>query len=202
VTPTSRLWDWLGEPLPIDFANTVRREGSGYRELLRSGDDLARWSGLERGRVPAIDPVAAGRRLDEVRAVRDDVFALLGAAAAGTPFPPDARQRLNDRARAHPLVPQLGPRAGQAAPPFAPAGASPVDALLIRVAHATIDLLSAEGAGGVALCDAPSCGQFFVRDRPNRHWCGHACGTRARVARHAGQPVAPYTPPVPASSLT
>jgi predicted RNA-binding Zn ribbon-like protein len=37
----------------------------------------------------------------------------------------------------------------------------------------------------LAFCDAPSCGQFFIRRRRDQRWCSAACGTRTRVARHA-----------------
>jgi predicted RNA-binding Zn ribbon-like protein len=50
------------------------------------------------------------------------------------------------------------------------------------VAHSAIELAA---HGGVGFCDAPSCGQFFERSRISQLWCSHACGTRARVARHA-----------------
>ncbi|MEA2321917.1 MAG: hypothetical protein QOD81_1767, partial [Solirubrobacteraceae bacterium] len=50
------LWDWLGEPLAIDFANTTRRRGAVEHELLLGGDDVATWAQRQDGRVP---PVAA-----------------------------------------------------------------------------------------------------------------------------------------------
>ena len=40
MAPPPELWSWLGEPLPVDFANTVRRERSGYRELLATGESV------------------------------------------------------------------------------------------------------------------------------------------------------------------
>jgi predicted RNA-binding Zn ribbon-like protein len=198
MPPAAELWDWLGEPLAVDFANTVRREGTGYRELFRSGEDVATWSLLERGRVPRLDAATANRELARIRALRDDVFAVLAAASAGTAFPPDARRRVNGRARANPLVAQLGDEPVRCGAVLSHPAAG-VEELLTRVAHSAIEL--ARSAAGLALCDAPSCGQFFLRERPNQHWCGGACGTRARVARHAGHQVRPYVPPAPPSTL-
>ena len=40
-------------------------------------------------------------------------------------------------------------------------------------------------AAAVALCDAPGCGQLYLRGRPNQQWCNPHCGTRARSQRHA-----------------
>ena len=170
-------WDWLGEAIAVDFANTTRRLGDVEHELLRVPGDLVQWAELERGRVPEVEPGAV--RLGEIRTFRDDVKALLHAAVAGSVPPGPAVERVNARLRAAPLVPQL--RDGEAV--LAPAAPSaPLDELLARVAHSAIELAA---RGGVGFCDASSCGQFFERTRVSQLWCSHACGTRARVARHA-----------------
>ena len=178
-----QLWDWLGEPLAVDFANTVRRSGWNYRELLNTGRDVASWSRHERDRVPALTAELAETRLDEIRAVRDDGFGLLLAAAGGGAPPADAVRRINARARERPVVAQL-PDGRRPSAKIVLGDPDPVDELLARVAAAAIELSTAPSSG-LALCDAPSCGQFFLRERPNQRWCGPACGTRARVARHA-----------------
>jgi predicted RNA-binding Zn ribbon-like protein len=171
------MWDWLGEALAVDFANTTKRSGRDERELLQGPEDLEKWAAYEAGRVPAVEAEAV--RLGEVRTFRDDVKALLHAAVQGQPAPVPAAERVNARLRAAPLVLQL--REGEAV--LAPAsGVAPLDELLARVAHSAIELAA---AGGVGFCDAPSCGQFFERRRVSQLWCSDACGTRARVARHA-----------------
>jgi predicted RNA-binding Zn ribbon-like protein len=107
------------------------------------------------------------------------VKALLRAAVAGGRAPAAAADRLNARVRAVPLVPQLQDGKLELVPA---AAAAPVDELLARVARSAIEL---SAHGGVGFCDAPSCGQFFERRRASQRWCSDACGTRARVARHA-----------------
>jgi predicted RNA-binding Zn ribbon-like protein len=177
-------WDWLGEPLAIDFANTVRRRGGHYEELLREPSDLVAWASHERDRAPVPAAGDARRRLPEVRACRDDVFAVLRAATAGQTLPSAAARRIDARARALPIVAQLDRRPGGrrlvAARP-----AAAVDELLARVCTSAIELVGGDGVADVGFCDAPSCGQFFLRGRSDQLWCGPACGTRARVARHA-----------------
>jgi predicted RNA-binding Zn ribbon-like protein len=85
---------------------------------------------------------------------------------------------VNAAARAVPLVPQL--RGGRVLrEPAGEAGA--LDELLSRVAVSAIEVAR------VGFCDAPSCGQFFEPARANQLWCSDACGTRARVARHAAR---------------
>ncbi|HET6551066.1 MAG TPA: ABATE domain-containing protein [Solirubrobacter sp.] len=171
------MWDWLGEALAVDFANTTKRSGGTEQELLERPEDLVAWAGCEAGRVPLVDAEAV--RLGELRTLRDDVKALLHATVRCEPAPVPAIERVNARVRAAPLVPQL--RGGEAM--LAPAADfEPLDELLSRVAHSAIEL---SAAGGVGFCDAPSCGQFFERRRVSQLWCSDACGTRARVARHA-----------------
>ncbi len=158
----------VAEPLAIEFANTVRRRGMEYAECL----SLAEWARRHGVRL-------AAPRLDEVRALRDAVFALLLAAGA-TP-PPEAVARLNAALAAVPLVPQL---CDGDVVLTAPRDAPPLDALLARVGASVLEVLRDPA---LAFCDAPSCGQFFLRHRGDQRWCGPACGTRARVARHAAR---------------
>ena len=172
------MWEWLGDDLAIDFANTRKRRGRDYVELLATGADVAEWARLEEGRVPAVTAPAAAPRLDEVRAVRDDVFAVLRATAAGEPHPAAASRRIDERLRRTPVVMLLD------GGPHVAGDLEAVDALLALVAAATARLLAA-ARDDLAMCDAPSCGQFFLRARANQRWCGPACGNRARVARHA-----------------
>jgi len=177
-------WSWLGESLGIDFANTVRRHGLEYVEYLDSPRALVEWAGHEKLPLRVAD---VGSRLDEVRALRDAVFALLRDATSPpdatppprAPSPSGAEARLNAALAAVPLVPQL--RDG-AVVLTAPSAAPALDQLLARVGASVLDALRDPA---LSFCDAPSCGQFFLRHRGDQRWCGPACGTRARVARHA-----------------
>ena len=177
-------WGWLGEPLPLDVANTLRRTGAVYRDLWRTGGDVAAWARLESGRVPAVEAAAAEERLPDLRRLRDDVFAVLLAVTAGAPAPPDVAGRVNGLARSHAVIDQLGEAMGSLDPHVLGTHGS-VDRAVALIVHATIAFTAHPDAARLALCDAPSCGQFFLRGRPNQQWCGSACGTRARVARHA-----------------
>jgi predicted RNA-binding Zn ribbon-like protein len=184
--PIAHDWEWLGDPLGLDFANTVRRRGMRYEELWRSPEDLREWARRQRGRVPVPGRGPATDRLAEVQALRDHALAVLRAAAAGERLPSAATARLNAAARERPVVRQLGIDAGERHASLArfAAPASPVDELLARCVAATIEIAAHPR---LTLCDSPGCGQLFLRERENKRWCGPACGTRARVARHAAR---------------
>ena len=172
------MWEWLGETLAMDFANTLKRRGPDYEDHLTSGEAMAAWLGHQHGRVPQVEAADLAPRLDEIRALRDDVFAVLRATAAGEQLPAAPARRINDRLRRHPVVALLDTDEHVAGDPDA------VDALLSRLAAATVEDV-ARGRGGIGFCDAPSCGQLFVPESANQRWCGAPCGNRARVARHA-----------------
>jgi predicted RNA-binding Zn ribbon-like protein len=175
-------WDWLGDDLAVDLANTVRRRRDGEAELIRGPADLEAWLGHEATRVPVPAHVGEGL-VRRFLALRDDALAVLRAAAAGAPLPHDAVAAINAVARATPAVRLLGDRPGTAVTSV-PHAADDAGALLALLAAAVIDLAARPAAGGVALCDAPSCGQLFLRTRPDQQWCGPGCGNRARAARH------------------
>jgi predicted RNA-binding Zn ribbon-like protein len=180
---TVARWSWLGDRLAIDVANTVRRRGWRYVELITSPGDLRIWLEHERGRlvIPAqADPALVSRFL----VVRDHVAGALRAAAAGTALPAADVRAINELAAAAPTVRLLGTRPGQhLTRPVTQA--DPATRLCADIAAATIDLLTGPDAAAVALCDAPGCGQLYLRGRPNQQWCTPHCGTRARSQRHA-----------------
>ncbi|PZF81107.1 CGNR zinc finger domain-containing protein [Jiangella anatolica] len=177
-----RRWSWLGDRLALDFANTVRRRGDHYVEYLATPDDLRDWLAAEAGRVPPVDTHDAGA-FPAVRALRDDVLGLLRAAARGEPWPADAVDRVNDALLRHPVVRLLHTADTPAELRLAGDGPAP-SALLATLAAAVVDLLAGPDGRRLALCDAPGCGQLYLRERANQRWCGNACGTRARVVRH------------------
>ena len=81
--PTRRggpVFRWLGEPLAIDFANTVMvvREGEEV-DLIGDLDGIGRWLDAEAERLGELS--VAPDRIGEIRSLRDAVRALLTAVA-------------------------------------------------------------------------------------------------------------------------
>jgi predicted RNA-binding Zn ribbon-like protein len=182
--PTRRggpVFRWLGEALAIDLANTVMvvREGEAV-ELLPSEVELRSWLDRERPHLGGCE--FAISHLSELREAREDVRDLLTATAVGQPLPPAAVDRLNAVAVSAPVSPQLL-IADDGAPhlidePFEP---HDIDQLLARVARSALRLVAGSDETPVNVCNAPSCGMFFVG---RRRWCCAACGNRARAAKH------------------
>ena len=180
---TVARWSWLGDRLALDAANTVRRRGWRYTELITSPADLRGWLAREGDRlaIPAqVDTVLVARFV----LTRDHVLRVLRAAAAGAVLPAGDVHAVNELVAAAPAVRLLGTRPGQ----HLTRPVTRVDQatrLCADIAAAAIDLLTGPDAAAVALCDAPGCGQLYLRGRPNQQWCNPHCGTRARSQRHA-----------------
>jgi predicted RNA-binding Zn ribbon-like protein len=174
-------WSWLGDALAVDWANTVRRRGAGYIDLLTRPADLELWLEHESARVPVIDVDDAV--LERFTTARDHGLEVLRWAATGRVPAPEHGSFINGLVLAAPTARLLGKTVGEAV--TYPLREVPgVERLLGTLAQATIDLVTGAEREDLALCDAPGCGQLYFRGRRNQEWCNPACGTRARVERH------------------
>jgi predicted RNA-binding Zn ribbon-like protein len=181
--PTRRggpVFRWLGEPLALDFANTVMVvRGAKTVDLLATPSELESWLAAESDRLG--ESRSALRHIDEVLALRDAVRDVFSAVASSEPVPAAATRRLNATSRAAPVARRLQTAAdGALAITDAPAGGDALDRLLGSLARSAMELATYD-RDQLKLCAAPSCGMFFLG---SRRWCCPACGNRARVARH------------------
>src|SRR5712692_2492912 len=182
--PTRRgghVFRWLGEPLAIDLANTVMvvREGQSV-DLLATSADLSRWLQSEQTRLG--DCAFAVEHLDEIRALRDAIHNLLAASAQATAPPLEALDHVNAASAAAPISPQLEAGSnGELRAQERAAECHPLAQLLGALARSAISLLTSPTRAQLQICQAPSCGMFFLGAR---RWCCAACGNRARAARH------------------
>ena len=165
------MWEWQEGVPAIDLTQTVRDVRGKPVDDLRSDQDLDAWLQSQEDRVPPLGErdVAAWREL------REAIAAAFAATLAGEPPPSEAVERIN--ACAGPVVPQL--REGRRE--YVPAGA------LGAVAASAIEILGTETRERLRFCAAPSCGMYYLGHRADQQWCSPACGTRARVARHAAR---------------
>jgi predicted RNA-binding Zn ribbon-like protein len=165
------MWEWQEGVPAIDLAQTVRDVRGRPVDDLRSDSDLDAWLASQEDRVP---PPAPGERdVAAWRALREAIGAAFAAVLADEPLPAGAVEHIN--ACAGPVVPQL--RDGRRV--CVPSGALPA------VAASAIEILGTETRERLRFCAAPSCGMYYLGNRADQQWCSPACGTRARVARHA-----------------
>ena len=177
----------LGEPLPIELANTIFTVRGRRRDGLATPADLAGWLRHCGPRLDTPLAVADLRSTGEAEAtaardLRDTIRALLTATVSGRA--PQARlpEALNRQVRAAVRWRELrwdnGFRAEYRA------DVAPVTAALAELAAAAVDLFAGPDRADLRACHAPNCVLFFLKNHPRREWCSAGCGNRARVARH------------------
>jgi predicted RNA-binding Zn ribbon-like protein len=177
----------LGEPLPLELANTRFVRPGGEQDGLSDPGELVDWLRRLGDRLPLApteqELAATGReQLERARALRDALRTLLRAAADGAPLDPEATEVLNQAARSAPQWPEL---ALQPAPHTVQRSASPgVAAALGAIARDAIGLFSDGRAQRLRACAAPGCMLFFYKDHPRRACCSPRCSNRMRSARH------------------
>ncbi|WP_350276397.1 CGNR zinc finger domain-containing protein [Kribbella sp. HUAS MG21] len=180
----------LGEPLPIELANTAYAVRGEPREGLDTVEALADWLEANNDRLPwklsPQDLAALGDfELTAARELRDAIRTVAsaitdddtdGAAPSG-----GAIETINHHARWAPQWQELQWEAEPAA--RVRSAAPPVTATFSYIAQAAIELFVRQRAD-LRACQGPGCVLFYLQDRPQRRWCSAACGNRARAARH------------------
>lgn len=167
----------------LDFANTaLALPGGQYLDLLGSPDAATRWL-VERDLAPAdvtLYEVCAAR----LRALRDQVRALLASRTGALPAPDGALRALNDALTGAPTAPLLrwDPAQGLHRVQAHPTDRIVDHALAVLAADAA-DLLTGPDAERLAACDSAPCRRYLLRTHARRHWCSVRCGDRVRAAR-------------------
>ena len=176
----------LGEPLAIEFANTLFTDGGRPFDALTTQAALTRWLDANAERIDAPLPRRLGAGdLERARELRAIVRALLAKAVDGDPPPAVTVRRLNELAALAPITAWLHWTADEAPKAhLSRSGADRLDALLALLAQSAIDVLGGSGAGRLRRCEAPGCINYYLKDHPRRAWCSPKCGNRVRVARH------------------
>jgi predicted RNA-binding Zn ribbon-like protein len=173
-------WEWLGQGLALDLADTVNIVDGAENDLIATKDSYNRWAREEARFLPEDSLSLLLRGREVVLELRGPVRRVLAAVAAGERPPRDATAAINRASASAPTWVELD--ADTLAVSNQSLG-SKIDALLSLYARSAIKL-AASKALDLRRCPAPSCGMFYVRTRRQQIWCSTQCGTRARVARH------------------
>ncbi len=164
------------EPAAIELHNTLYVAGGRTYDGL---DEAGAWLDGLAGRLP--DVPGAAPEAPELAALRGPVRAALHAAVDGIPPDPAVLEALNRAAARAPHSPAVTP-GGEATVDYH--GASRADVVIAALAADAIELLTGPHRHDIRACHAPGCVLLFLKDHPRRAWCSHACGNRARQARH------------------
>lgn len=196
--PPSEAAGLPADTVCLDFANTVGGTREQPDEHLHGYADLVAWSwsagviGAEAadGLLAAADRDPAGARAAFVRAVdlREALYRIFSAVAAGGAAPPADLATLNDELAPALARLQVAPVADGFAWAWRDDGDDPpLDRPLWPLARAAAHLLIGDRRDRVRECASPTCAWLFVDQSRNRsrRWCDMTdCGNRAKARRH------------------
>jgi predicted RNA-binding Zn ribbon-like protein len=184
--------------LCLDFTNTVQtRPLSEKVDLINSYADLLSWAHqatiLTPGEADGLaetarqQPRAAADALAQALSLREALYGIFSARAAGLPAPTPDLHTVNKAIGKAMTRAGLSPSASGGFEwgwPEAPIG---VDRVGWWVARSAAELLTSADLAGVRECAGYDCGRLFVDGTKNRsrRWCAMAsCGNRAKGRRH------------------
>jgi predicted RNA-binding Zn ribbon-like protein len=177
-TNQPRQFTFKCDSTSLDFIGTLKsRKEAQPIEVLVTPEDVATWF-RESGIVD--DTLAfTSRDLGRARELRAAVAAVVDAHLAGTAFPPDSLETLNDVAAKPAPVPRLT-RSGRTI------SATPERAMS-AIARDAIDILTGPTAELIKECSRDGCNQVYVdRSRGGRReWCSmDPCGNRIKAREY------------------
>ena len=187
--------DFVGGDAALDFINTVTGRDAEPRDWLDSYDRLLEWAGraglLRKDAIRALarqaesNPAAARKALARAKALREALFILMSALAAGRAPPKASLALLHahwiEGAKAHELRFVQG-----AISPELAVEHSDLDLIGAVVAYRLVENVLPSPAERLRICQGPSCSWLFI-DRSKagrRRWCDMAvCGNAAKSRR-------------------
>ncbi|MFH5208623.1 CGNR zinc finger domain-containing protein [Antrihabitans sp. NCIMB 15449] len=180
----------LGEPLPIELANTAYAVRGQPRDGLQTTAHLAAWLREVGSSEVASGEVASGEMrttptaadLATARRLRDAIRTIAAAIVRGDQPDDAAVATLNSCAVSTRQWRELQPRPDLRVVPRTDGTHSA--AALSEIAANAIELFGGPFRTELRACAGPGCVLFFLKDRPRRQWCSPGCGNRARAARH------------------
>jgi len=195
------VWDFCGGHLAVDFTNTVGDRGAAAEDHFNTYGDVVSWAeargvvgrGVARRLRAAAErrPRDAREALAAIVALRESLYTVITAAAAGRSAPAGDLARVNAQVALACTRAHLASRRGRFALAFdAPDDDSLAQPITMPVVRAAVDLLTTDVLERVRVCADDSCAWLFVDTTRNRtrRWCDmKVCGNRNKVRRFREQ---------------
>ena len=175
----------LGEPLPVEFANTLYFEHDASIDYLATTALIHGWFAATRPRTGLECPHRlSSTDSDRIRELRDALAKICRAYSTHRPLPRGPVSTLNRMAAAAPAAPFMTIGPGREISSIQVHAGSPLNVMLGRIAFSTIDLISGPRRDLLRVCEGHECSMLFVKDHSRRRWCSDGCGHRDRQARY------------------
>jgi predicted RNA-binding Zn ribbon-like protein len=171
----------IGEPLPVEFANSLYVAGEQTIDFLATPELITMWFELAATGVDITDAIRPNDA-DEIRDLRDAIRVVLIDLAVDQPPTVGAVAKINLYASRAPWYLRLGSDSGGQLEVTRQHRGDAIDMLLGRIANETVELVSGPQRTLLRRCTGPGCAMLFVKNHHKRRWCQQSCGHRARQA--------------------
>jgi predicted RNA-binding Zn ribbon-like protein len=185
----------LGEPLPIELANTTYRTDGTMIDFLATREMVDAWF----AHAPAAATIALPDPLTDtvvtdLRELRDAIHALCAHVTSGECMAPaefvNVLNRTAANATSHLRLDWVHDRSPTATLTHR---GSPADVFLAQLASEAITFFVGPDRVLIRTCATPSCELFFVQRHHRRRFCSEPCSQRTRQSRYYRTHCAPST---------
>lgn len=187
--------DFIGGDAALDFVNTVSGRDQSPRDWIDSYARLLEWAALVRllpernlralTRKMHGEPAAAARALTRAKELREELFALVSAMAAGNTPPKSALATLREHWLAGTDAHELRFEKGQVSADVR-ADAADFDLVAAMVAYRMVEHVLSQPVDRLRMCGGTNCAWVFIDSSKagRRRWCDMAvCGNVAKAQR-------------------
>lgn len=187
--------DFIGGDAALDFVNTVSGRDQSPRDWIDSYARLLEWAALVRllpernlralTRKMHGEPAAAARALTRAKELREELFALVSAMAAGNAPPKSALATLREHWLAGTVAHELRFEKGQVGADVR-ADAADFDLVAAMVAYRMVEHVLSQPVDRLRMCGGTNCAWVFIDSSKagRRRWCDMAvCGNVAKAQR-------------------
>ena len=187
--------DFIGGDAALDFVNTVTGRDQTPRDWLDSYARLLEWAALVRllpeKNLRALtkkmhnEPAAAARALTRAKELREELFALVSAVAAGNAPPKNALAALREHWLAGIESHELRFESGRVVADLR-ADATDFDLIAAMVAYRMVEHVMPQPVERLRVCGGTNCSWVFIDSSKagRRRWCDMAsCGNAAKAQR-------------------
>lgn len=171
----------LGEPLPVEFANTLYVEDGVVEDLLATPAAFVSWQALVDS--PCRVPDIRVSDLADVLVLRDATHAALSRLADDEPIGAAALDVVNAALARAPMSVTTAVRANGIALEYA-ACSGGADGLVATLALHVGQLLASADRESIRKCARPACPLLFVQYHRRRRFCHHRCSNAERQRLH------------------
>jgi predicted RNA-binding Zn ribbon-like protein len=174
----------LGEPLAIEFVNTLYGAGADRFDFLGAPTVVRLWLKHALGETAAVPSKIGERDVESLRALRDAALCLVSALACSAV--PDATTvaLVNREAAAGGAHPRLE-WSHAVGPGSTMRFAGPrIKQLRAALAVACIELCTGTRPDALRRCEGPDCSLWFVQHDRRRRFCHESCSHRARQRKY------------------